>query len=179
MLRYSRSADFCFNDMKATLFIIPGFKEKVSDKQYIALRKSFLNKDYKIVLVPIVLNRLLMTDWIDQFLSLTLNPTRLFLCSLSPYFSEDLRYIPERWKRFIGKRRTEDFRRYSMNKAVQGLHVDTRIFIGGVEQEKFVHLKRRCAAAAEALAASLVVIPGVAHDIGDERYRNALIRELV
>lgn len=191
--------------MKVTLFIIPGFKEKISDKQYIALRKSLSNKTYKVILVPIVWNHRFMTDWIDQFLSFykkncgeknivlgfsygamialltakTLRPTRLFLCSLSPYFSEDLRYIPEQWKFFIGKRRTEDFRRYSMKEAVRGLHVETKVFIGSVEQEKFVHLKRRCVAAAGALAATLVVIPDVSHNIGDERYRNALAQELI
>lgn len=191
--------------MKATLFIIPGFKEQVSDEQYLALRKSLPNKDYKVVFVPIVWNHCVMTDWIDQFLSFykkncgeknivlgfsygamialltakTLRPAGLFLCSLSPYFSEDLQYIPERWKHFIGKRRMEDFRRYSMKEAVRGLRIKTKMFIGSVEQEKFVHLKRRSTEAAEALLANLIVIPGVSHDIGDERYQDTLARELI
>lgn len=190
--------------MRSTLFIIPGFREKISHKQYVGLRNAFPKKDFDVVLVPIVWDRRVMTDWIDQFsecyeshrgkknivlgfsygamiallTAKTLRPDRLILCSLSPYFAEDLPKIPMWWKRFIGKRRTEDFSRYSMKKAVKGISITTTVFIGGGEQKKFPQLKRRCVEGAKELSASLIVVPNVLHDIGDPRYRVAIVREV-
>lgn len=188
-----------------TLFIIPGFKERVSHKQYRALEKMFFKKGFVVKMVPIVWDRRGMTDWIaqfEEFFSLNrgkknvvlgfswgamvalvtakrLQPKELILCSLSPYFAEDLSKIPDWWKRFIGKRRTADFGRYSMKGAVKGLLIKTKVFIGGAEQKKFRQLAARCTLAAKALGTSVIVIDGVKHDIGDARYREALGREIL
>jgi pimeloyl-ACP methyl ester carboxylesterase len=187
-----------------TLFIIPGFKERISHKQYRALQKVFLAKGFDVKMVPIVWDRSVMTDWTGQFeeffhlnqgkknvvlgfswgamialLTAThLKPGELILCSLSPYFAEDLLKIPDWWKRFIGKRRTADFGRYSMKVAVKGVSSKTKVFIGGAERKKFPQLAARCTLAAKALGTSVIVVEGVKHDIGDARYREALGREV-
>lgn len=187
-----------------TLFIIPGFKEKFSHKQYRALHKLFVAKGFEVKVAPIVWDRRVMTDWIAQFSEFfqsnrgkknvvfgfsfgamialltarALRPDELVLCSLSPYFAEDLPKIPDRWKRFIGKRRTTNFGRYWMKSAVKGLSIKTKVFIGGAEQKKFGSLASRCTLVAKALSASVIVIDGVKHDIGDPRYRTALNREI-
>lgn len=184
-----------------TIFIIPGFKEKISDKQYVALRRMFLAKGFDVKMVPIVWNRKVMTDYIAQFCvffeknrrkkntvlgfswgamialitAKDVKPDRLILCSLSPYFAEDLSKIPERWRRFIGHRRAADFARYSMKNVVKGVSVRTKVFIGEAES---VHCRRRCNAAAKVFGTSVIVIDGVKHDIGDKRYREALEREI-
>ncbi len=187
-----------------TLFIIPGFKEKISHKQYRALQKLFIGKGFDVKMVPIVWDRRVMTDWIARFhdffqvnrgknnvvlgfswgamiallTAKQLQPNELILCSLSPYFAEDLSKIPAWWKRFIGKRRTTDFGRYSMKSAVKGVSMKAKVFIGGAEQKKFRHLAARCTLAAKALGTSVIVIDGVKHDIGDARYREVLGREI-
>ncbi len=187
-----------------TLFIIPGFKEKIAQKQYRALQKLFAAKGFMVRLVPIVWERTVMSDWIAQFhdayrahrgeknvvlgfsfgamialiAAKELKPDELILCSLSPYFSEDLPTIPDRWKRFIGKRRTEDFGRYAMKSAVKDVSGETTVFIGSVEQKKFPQLAKRCASAARALGTSVIVVEGAEHDIGDVRYRKALDQEI-
>ncbi len=186
------------------LFIIPGFKEKVSHKQYRALEKLFVAKGFEVKMVPIVWNRRVMTDWIAQFLEFfgahqgkknvvlgfsfgamialltarSMKPDQLILCSPSPYFAEDLPKIPDWWKRFIGKRRAADFSQYSMKKAAAGISVKAKVFIGGAEQKKFPQLAARCTLAAKALGTSVIVVDGVKHDIGDVRYRQALYREM-
>lgn len=188
-----------------TLFIIPGFKEKISDKQYVALRKMFITKGFDVKMVPIVWDRKVLSDWIAQFREFfeknegrrnsvlgfswgamialvtakDIRPNRLLLCSLSPYFAEDLPKIPERWKRFIGHRRVNDFAKYSMKSAVKGVSSKVKIFIGSTEQKKFPQLAVRCTVAAKALSTSVVVIDGVKHDIGDARYREMLNREII
>lgn len=187
-----------------TLFIIPGFKEKISDPQYVALRKVFVREGFDVHVVPIVWDRRVMTDWVAQFdeyyrehrgkknivlgfsfgamialvTAQRLRPDALALCSLSPYFAEDLPKIPDRWRRFIGKRRTEDFARYSMKQAVKGLSISAKVFIGGAEQQQFRLLAARCTLAATALKCPVTVIDGVKHDIGDVRYRDALVRDV-
>ncbi len=187
-----------------TLFIIPGFKEKVSHQQYRELQKLFVAKGFEVKLVSVMWNRRLLSDWIVQFedfftlhcgkknvvlgfsfgamialaTAKRLQPDQLILCSLSPYFSEDLSKIPAWWKRFIGRRRVMDFGKYSMTSAVKGLSMKTKVFIGGVEQKKFRQLADRCTLAAKALGTSVIVIDGVKHDIGDARYREALDREI-
>lgn len=187
-----------------TLFIIPGFKEKISDPQYVALRRAFMRKGFDVHVVPIVWDRRVMTDWVVQFekyffehrgaknavlgfsfgamialvTAQRARPDALVLCSLSPYFAEDLSMIPERWRRFIGKRRTEDFARYSMKQTVKGISIPAQVFIGGAEQQKFRLLAARCARAATVLGCPVTVIDGVKHDIGDVRYRDALVRDV-
>lgn len=187
------------------LFILPGFREKISDPQYVALRNFFRGKGFEVRMVPIVWDRRVMTDWILQFeeffrssrgkknavlgfsygamiallAAKSLQPDALILCSLSPYFAEDLSNIPDRWKRFIGKRRTADFGRYSMKSAVKCVSSKVKVFIGGAEQKKFRQLAARCAFAAKALETSVIVVEGVKHDIGDARYREALGREVM
>jgi pimeloyl-ACP methyl ester carboxylesterase len=187
-----------------TLFIIPGFKEKISLKQYRALQKLFVTKGFEVKMVPIAWNRSVMTDWIAQFSDFfrsnrgkknvvlgfsygamialmtakETKPDQLILCSLSPYFAEDLPKIPDRWKRFIGKRRTEDFGRYSMKGVVKGVSSKVKVFIGSAEQKQFRQLAARCTLAAKALGTSVIVVEGVKHDIGDARYLDAIDREV-
>lgn len=186
------------------LFIIPGFKEKISDKQYVALRKMFVVKGFDVKMVPIVWDRRVMTDWVAQFLDFfqknkgkknmifgfsfgamialitakDTRPDRLFLCSLSPYFAEDLLKIPNWWKKFMGHRRVTDFAKYSMKSAAKGVSSKTTVFIGEAEQKKFSQLAARCAAAAKAFGTSVIVVPGAKHDIGDSKYRETLDREI-
>lgn len=188
-----------------TFFIIPGFKEKISDKQYVALKKMFLAKGFDVKMVPIVWHRKVMTDWVAQFSDFfekhrgkknivlgfsfgamialiaakNLQMSRLILCSLSPYFAEDLLKIPTRWKEYIGRRRTEDFLKYLAKDAVKDVSLKVRVFIGGAEQKKFSQLALRCTFVAKALSTSVIVVDGVKHDIGDKRYRDALEREIL
>lgn len=188
-----------------TLFIIPGFKEKISDGQYVALRKMFFEKGFNVKMVPIIWHRKVMTDWVVQFVDFfqknsgkknavfgfsfgamialitaeQLRPDRLVLCSLSPYFSEDLIKIPDWWKRFMGRRRIADLEKFSMRSAAKRVKAKAKVFVGGAERERFPQLAVRCDAAARALSTSVIVIDGVRHDIGDHRYRDALNREIL
>lgn len=187
-----------------TLFIIPGFREKIVHNQYRALRKLFTAKGLTVRLVPIMWDRTVMSDWVVQFhdfyrehrgkknvvlgfsfgamialiTAKTLKPNELILCSLSPYFSEDLPTIPDWWKRYIGKRRTEDFGRHATKDAVKDVSGKAKVFIGSVEQNKFPQLAKRCASAARALDTSVIVVEGAKHDIGDARYQRMLDQEI-
>lgn len=184
-----------------TLFVIPGFKEKIEDKQYRQLKKLFVQKGFSVKMVPITWSYRCLSDWVLEFedffaqhkgeknyvlgfsygamiallAAKHVRPNKLFLCSLSPYFQEDIAKIPSRWKSFIGKKRTQDFKNFSFAQAVDGLRVKTIVFLGSAEANKFSLLKARCEAAATLLPnAKLVVIKGASHDIGNTHYQQAL-----
>jgi predicted alpha/beta hydrolase family esterase len=121
-----------------TLFIIPGFKEDSSHQRYHWL-KNELSKNFKIIFIQINWNNKTMSDYIEQFCYIyksnkgtsnyvlgfsygamiallsakRTNPNKLLLCSLSPYFSEDIPTMNKCWKAFIGKRRVNDFKLHS------------------------------------------------------------------
>jgi len=48
----------------------------------------------------------------------TLKPNKLFLCSLSPYFKEDLKNIDDASRKFFGVRQLKDLENHSATKTV-------------------------------------------------------------
>lgn len=181
------------------LFVIPGFTHRASDKTYQWL-KCDLKGRFEVIIVPIDWNYKVMSDYIAQFSkeyenrkgrknyvlgfsfgamiallsAKTLKPDKLFLCSLSPYFCEDLGVMKSSWKRFIGKRRVEDFKTHKANNATKGLRVPTQVFIGEVESLKFPRLRYRCQETAKRVNSELVVVPDAPHDITHPNYQKAI-----
>ncbi len=151
-------------------------------------------------MVPIHWDRRVMTEWVTEFeqffakyrgvknyvlgfsygamIALAsakrVHPDKLFLCSLSPYFNEDLPKIPVRWKKFIGKRRVQDFKKFRVAEITKETKIPTTVFLGEVEAKKFSTLEYRCRETAKHLKASLITIPGAPHDIGNAHYQQAL-----
>lgn len=108
-----------------------------------------------------------------------INPKKLLLFSLSPYFAEDLPHVKEAWLRWAGKRRAAKFKQLSMNKMAPKLKCPTTIFIGSKEVSKYSDMKRRTREAHKRIKDSKVIeIEGVKHDVGDPKYIEAIRREL-
>lgn len=189
--------------MKKDIFIIPGFKEKISDKAYVSLKNLFIKKGFTVHLVPIVWNYKTISDQITQFEEFykkkksknnyilgfsfgaviafaaanKLKPKKLFLCSLSPYFKEDLKLIPNTWKKFVGKKRILDFSKLIFGKLAKEINIKTKtlVFIGEEESKKYITLKKRCEDAKSKIKNSkLIVIKNAPHDIGNKYYLEAL-----
>lgn len=187
------------------LFIIPGFKEKKSDKQYQKLKKVLSSNGYEVLISPIDWNYKVLSGQVNQFKEFfnknksgdnsilgfsfgamialvcakELNPNKLFLCSLSPYFKEDLDKIPQRWKNLMGKKRINDFSNISFSQAVLGLQVETKVFLGELEARKFSVLEKRCMAVQKKIPQSqLIRINNAPHDIGNEHYIRALQKNI-
>lgn len=47
--------------------------------------------------------------------SAEINPKLQLLCSLSPYFKEDLPHLKKSWKNYFGKKRMADMKTFSFN----------------------------------------------------------------
>ena len=102
------------------VYIIPGFGEKVTDRDYKKISFFAKKEGYLVVPVPIIWNNRTTSHWLTQFRELVnkkgenavvvgfsfgaylsilaskeFNFKKLVVCSLSPYFSEDLKSFPK------------------------------------------------------------------------------------
>jgi len=145
------------------MFIIPGFKESITDGSYKSLKKFFESKGYQVKLVPISWNYKTMSDYIKQFEDFyvkhksdanhvlgfsygavvafstaeKLGIKKLYLCSLSPDFLEDVTGMQDWIKKYIGIRRLEDCLTRSGREVARKLTVPTVIFYGEKEADEF------------------------------------------
>ncbi len=182
-----------------TVFIIPGFRESAATKGYKEVASIFRKRGYQAVIISIHWNHRTMTDYISQAkraigkendvilfgfsfgaiiaacIASESNVRSLFLCSLSPYFKEDLGGVPDSWKKFIGKRRLEDFSRRSFAKIASDIDCPTHICLGEKESKAFPSLKKRGMDASMRIKkSSMTVIPNAGHDLGDPAYQRGL-----
>lgn len=185
---------------KKTAFIIPGHTESEHLSQYKKIAASFGKRGYKPVRIHIDWRYRTMSDYIDQFLvaarrhpgdcvilgfsfgaiiavatAAELKPERLFLCSLSPYFREDLARLPAAWKHMMGKRRMADFASRSFADVARGVRCPVSLFAGETELRQFPSLDRRVRDAHERLQRStLTVVPDGKHNLAQPQYLAAV-----
>lgn len=190
---------------KKTFFIVPGFKQNASGK-YFAWLATFLKKlGFRVVCVPVRWDYRTMSDYVADFcafyrrrkteinyilgfsygavmtfISATeLQPDKIYLCSLSPDFREDLPRLETWIKKWIGKRRIADNKRRSGREIAKRLAVPTVVFYGEAEARDYPSLKIRCKETARlAKYAKLVVVKNSLHDIRNPEYKKAIEKEI-
>ena len=190
--------------MAKTIFIITGFKDKASDSQYKWMRTFFKKKGFIVKIPSIKWNHRVMSDYVDEFRQYyeenkseknyvlgfsygamiafisahELKPAKLYLCSLSPYFNEDLRTLKPWWKRFIGIHRLKDFKQYIAKSIAKNLAIPTVVFYGTREAKRYPELKVRCEETAKlAPKAKLVSIKDAPHRVDHPEYVEAIKKE--
>lgn len=99
---------------------------------------------------------------------------RVFLCSLSPYFSEDLHLFPKYYKLRLGVRRWNDFRDNYHESDIQNRKSNTLVSIYGLDEPE--RLQQR----AEKMIKNLKInhnarVLWVWHDIAHKKYLEAII----
>ena len=184
-----------------TFFIIPGFKEQATDKNYAWLFEFLKSKNYKVVPVPVAWNYKTLSENAEQLIKFfkkynsdenyilgfsygavlamlianEIKPKKLYLCSLSPDFSEDLKFMSSDIKKYIGKRRYLDMKSRSGRKIAEELIVPTAIFYGEKEGREYPQLKKRCEETVKLTKnAKLVVIKDATHQIDFPSYKEAI-----
>lgn len=187
--------------MKRRISIIPGFTHKPTDKCYRWLIAFLKSAGFDVQLIHIDWQYKVMSDYVEQFLLqyqknkaeqnyvlgfsfgamiafISANqvvPDRLFLCSLSPYFKEDLNGTTKFVKRFMGKRRMADFEKYSAAKIAKNINVPTIIFCGEDEGDRYPTLLKRCQGVARSIPDAMLIIPPTApHEIDYPSYIKAI-----
>ncbi len=186
-------------------FIIPGFRQKATDKQFLWLRKFLIERGFSVELVPITWERRTMTDYALEFEAFynknklqenyvfgfsygavitfitaeKLKPKKIFLCSLSPDFKEDIKDEKQWILDYVGKRRTADSRTRSGKEIAKKLTISAIIFCGEKEGRQYPKLKRRCEETVQlAKKAKLVMVKDAPHNISFPEYVNALKQEI-
>lgn len=188
--------------MRKTVYIIPGFTESTNLKSYQQIIKLFRSKNFKVIPIKISWKNKVMSDYIKEFQkqiqsdkdekiylfgfsfgamialisAVKIKPKMIFLCSLSPYFREDLPLIKKSWKNIFGKKRIEDFQNFPFNKIAKNIKSKTILLVG----EKEVDLiKKRIKKAEQKIKNSkLFIIAGAKHDISQKIYLDK-IKEII
>jgi pimeloyl-ACP methyl ester carboxylesterase len=187
-----------------TVLLVPGHTEDLDSRGYGKLLKVLENKGYRVKFVPINWRYTYLDKWVEQleevykacdpsqttlagfsFGAITVlaaaakrNPAELWLFSLSPYFKEDLPGIKDSWKKDMGARKIGAFEKLDFPVLASQIHCRTIIFLGQDEADKYADSKRRAEEAHRLIKDSeLVYIPGVGHDVADDRYITAIAKE--
>ena len=182
--------------MKRIAYIVPGFSESTDSESYRKIANFFRTKEIEPIPIKISWRHKVMSDYVEQFKSQAkiknpdyilgfsfgamiafisadeIKPKTLILCSLSPYFKEDLSKIRDGWIKVVGKKRIADLEKYSFDELSKNL--DSKIILIYGEKEG-TELKIRIEKAHKKLKDSKIVsIPNTIHKISDEKYLNKL-----
>lgn len=185
--------------MKSVAFIIPGFTHSSKNKEYLKIANSFERKNIVPIFVSIPWSHATLSGNISYFkkiyqetraekkyifgfsfgamiafiASSQEKPTAQILCSLSPYFQEDLPKIEKSWRKIIGLHRYEDFKQYNAKKIAQQTSVKTFLLYGTEEVKQLIGRNKNTF---EVLRTSKKLIPvaGAKHDIGNAKYLAAI-----
>lgn len=189
--------------MKTVLFV-PGFQEDQHSRDYDVLLKAIKHKGYHAEFISINWRRTVVDDWVEQLMDayrrcnpkhtvlagfsqgavtalVTASqrlPSAVWLCSLSPYFAEDMTEIDTKpsWLHYIGARRAERFRTLSFASIAPRILCPVLLIAGAKEHEL---VQRRAGLAAKAFKnALLVTAPGCAHDVTNRNYMQTLTEHI-
>jgi hypothetical protein len=198
--------------MKKTAFLVSGFElnRTAADDQYKELRKAVKSKGYEVLPVNITWNYRTMSRFVAEFkefyrkhagdqnviignsfgamvammVAPELKPDKIILCSLSPFFKEDIPRFqpPEKLTNWFGKRRVKDFRTISAKTIVDEINrtkVKSILFYGEHEKKKYKKLVERVIDTAQDLKGShMSEIPNAPHSFKDTAYISAILTVL-
>lgn len=184
-----------------TFFIVPGFKTQVNSSEYKWLISYLEEKRIKVIKVPVQWDRRVLSENANDFISFfnvhkskdnfilgfsygavitfltanTLKPKKVFLCSLSPAFNEDLLPKDSSLLRYIGKKRFTDLSSYHAKKLAKDFQIQSVVFYGEREGNEYPKLKKRCEETVQlAQHSRLVVVKDAPHQINFPTYKEAV-----
>lgn len=193
--------------MHKVVYVIPAYSESTKYKRYKKILPLFMSRGFEVIPVKIKWKNNTMTDYVNQFLKnykpkkdsylfgfsfgamITLisarkvKPKMLILCSLSPYFKEDLPAVKQIFgkplKKYFKKRDFEDLEKYSFNKIAKNVKCETILIAGDrevvIRRKNYpIVLNRSKEAKKKIKYSKLVVVKNGKHDISQKVYLNAI-----
>lgn len=180
-----------------TFFVIPGFRQLVGDQTWQMIQRIITDSGYQVIMFQPKWNYHTLTDWVNDlncirqsypgdhgllgfsygamiaFVSAVVQPAQVtILCSLSPYFQEDLSLLRPWWKEKTGKHRIADFARFSFDRLVKKQTGKTYLLVG---QNEVPECRQRFDKSLARLSnAQGQVVPEASHDIGHSNYLASL-----
>jgi len=189
--------------MNKGVFIIPASGQLISKNEYQQIKRLFESKKITPILVQITWKRRIMTDYVREFMDIyekekdrfdevylfgfsfgamisficcdKIQPKKLILCSLSPWFKEDIPFIPKSYLKMSGTKMIEDLKNYRFKDIVSRIKTDTTLVIGNRENDL---IKRRSIQANNNIKDSKLIRTQARHNISDKNYFNT-IKDLI
>lgn len=186
--------------MRKILYIIPGFGDTPEDQAYKLVAKIAESKNYEVRTITLLWERSTIEDWIKtaskiidtntaknfSILGFSFGAmvavaiakkyhfTKLHLCSLSPFYMEDIDHLPGAAKKFLGKRRLADFATLIFP---DDIGTPAYFYFGTADWDYALkQIKRR--AKTWKGAHKLILIDGVGHDLENSAYLDVLEKNL-
>ena len=189
--------------MKIVLFV-PGFMEDIDSRDYTITIKAIEECGYKVKFVDIKWLRTIPSDWEEQlnavrhkyspnetilagfsfgavtaFLSAsTMNPSELWLFSLSLYFKEDFSSLKKSWVKGIGKKRGESFKKISFKNKLASIKCKTLFFYGLDELKLWPNINFREKLIKSRNNMENIYIASAPHDVTTNEYVEAIKSKL-
>jgi esterase/lipase len=108
-----------------------------------------------------------------------LKPKKIYLCSLSPHFKEDIKAMKPWIKKLVGQRRIADAKKQSALAIAKKLTIPSIIFYGEAEAKKFPQLVVRAKETVKyAKNVKIIIVKEAPHKIDHPEYMGAIIKEL-
>ncbi len=198
--------------MKGKVFLIAGFdiNQTAAHKDYQDLRQAIKDKNYEVIPVDIYWRKQTMSGFVKKFIKFyqhkkgainiiignsfgaevalitapKLKPDKIILCSLSPFFKEDIPRFNDRKKleKWFGPRRLKDLEQISANEAAKRINqtnIKTIMFYGEKEKIMYKKLVERVKATAKDInETELMEITEAAHSFKDPAYIKVISESL-
>lgn len=182
------------------LYIIPGFGESIKDDGYKRI-SMFANKNgYKVIPIEVVWKNRTASRWLTQirevvdlnghdnatvlgfsfgaYLTILLSQEykfkKIIVCSLSPYFSDDIKNLPMLAHKILGKRRIENFKQIHFPKN----NLTSVVFYIGLEDLDIVINRVKKAYKVWRGNKEIISIDKVGHEIENESYLQKIFDKL-
>lgn len=194
---------------KKTIFIVPGFKHLPTNKAYKEIAKILKKKGYYPIPITIPWKQTTISENTDYFLkvykkikrkkkyilgfsfgamiafiaSTKVRVSGLILCSLSPYFKEDIVKANNQWLSAITEERYQDFLGLRFAGLVKQIKAKQILMLYGSKEEKSL-INRVNETFDQVLSRDKYLIPilKTEHNIGDRRYLSKIhqtVKELL
>lgn len=179
------------------VFIIPGFKQRSQNKAYKEIAKILKTEGYFPIPVSIPWRQTTISQNTEYFLkkykkinarkkyilgfsfgamiafiaSTKVNVSGLILCSLSPYFREDLPKVNSRWNSLITPQRYEDFSNLHCATLSKQIKAKKTLLLYGSREAKSLIKRVKCAFYQISSPQKILIsVKETDHNIGDRRY---------
>lgn len=187
--------------MKTKVYILPGFGDQASSNMYKNVVNYFstnasceliplhwkynsvgnylgeilsyvtIRSDEKIILFGFSFGALLAL-----MVSSIIHPDKLFLCSLSPFFREDITKNKQAIVNTLGKKRSEFLQHISFKRIAEGVSCPVDLFVG--EQESPTVIKRAGEVHLRLRRSTLFIVRQADHNLLNESYDNMLRKRI-
>jgi pimeloyl-ACP methyl ester carboxylesterase len=182
--------------MQKKIYIIPGFGENKKDKPYLELIKFFESKNFEVIFYEPKWSRNTIEKWLNDFEEVLKNDTadnsmvfgfsfgaliavlstkthkfsKLILCSLSPYFSDNIKLLPALAEKYLGKRRMIAFEKQDFPKDIK---IPVIFLVGSKEKELFPNDSKKYYDLWQG-SKKFILVSDAEHDISNQNYISAI-----